>query len=1321
TVSRIMVGPVKENGEDSGEEETPQDQPKPTTITGKIVAADTEANTITLIRDANAAEPKEETLAVSPELEFASNYTGLARRCATRGIKLFPDDGQMYIILATVELRSGNRKAAIKVSEDGLKAAENSPQLMLGMADLQIDVGDFGVRDNAVKKNDPKYHVGARSTIRKMRAAPPEKRVAEPLIGYLTARIEFAESNWAKAAKQFESIRGGLARWPSHTIKTDLYLADCYTQLRNPDRQRSALRRVLNVDPLNAAALDALAKSYMQANRMDAALKIYEKMISLGRIPQRSQFTVLQMMVVRNMRLPPEEQNWKPVDEMLDGVLDATPEGALKPAGLVILKAESLRAQDREQEAIDLLAQERDKDPQQAVHWSVLATFAMRRNPPKWDVAEELLDNADKSVPGYSVILRLARSRYLIFRYGTGAAEQLAVLAKEAEQHFAAALAKNKSEIEPIETRLKLNGLSDDEKQELQQQKTELETGRARLENEQLSLIKGLLSANVQIGATPAAMQLSVRVSELDPNDVRLRFEHFDLALRSRASDDEMKKLSEEIRQVEGKGPYWLFTQAVMLFNKSDDKRLDDALEMVKQIRKLRPSWSRPLVIAARIYQRQGKPDLALKDYLTAINDMGNRNPLAIGYAVQLLYRQNRIDEAGELIDLLGGREQYLPSDIRGAIIDVRRRQDDIDSALVLARQEAANPKALPSAHVWLGRLLRRKWQKDGATLDPMQAKELLGDAEKSFRNALALEQTNADSWVALVYFLNVTNQAEKAELALKEAETQIPADRVSLALARCREQMKQPDKARPLYEAAFAKAPSDPIVARLVVNFLLQNPPSSTDALSADKVLKLMIDGKIKGTKENVQWARREMATLLQTRGGYQNLKSALKLVGRNLAASPTSVSDLRLKSKLLARHPQRASRQQAIEILEKLSQRERSPLDDQFVLAKLYLSEDAWGKASKQFRSLFAALDTKDARRRDFSAQCMASYIKALIAHDEFGTARSYLTDLKAIAPHSYGVVDMEALLLVQRGEYDKAFDRLIEFLRESDAFLTGAVQRAELMAQFTRQVAMRMELTAAHAEEVGEQAQTQRFDMEAAAMYGQYVRSAPLNRIHVAAFLARRGKIDAAINEINSCQGDTDPSQLAHAANLLIKHPKATAEQVQRLEGLVQAAMERSPECTDLLLLMAELRSSQEKYVESEAHYRDVLKIAPGHPSAMNNLAVLLALQKKKLPEALKLINSAIEDMGPIASMLDSRATVYMALGQPDKALADLKLAIIEKDTPVRLFHQAKAYMEDGEQTRAATASLKLALKNGLTPEMLEPIERRLYNEMTKELKL
>jgi len=113
-------------------------------------------------------------------------------------------------------------------------------------------------------------------------------------------------------------------------------------------------------------------------------------------------------------------------------------------------------------------------------------------------------------------------------------------------------------------------------------------------------------------------------------------------------------------------------------------------------------------------------------------------------------------------------------------------------------------------------------------------------------------------------------------------------------------------------------------------------------------------------------------------------------------------------------------------------------------------------------------------------------------------------------------------------------------------------------------------------------------------------------------------------------------------------------------------------------------------------------------------MNYLAVLLALQGIKLDESLKLVNQAIEIAGPVAAMLDSRATVRMAVGEPDKALEDMAEALNDAETPVRLFHQAQAYEKAG-QPNAAAAVMEKAMQKGLTKSMLQPLELPAFEKL------
>jgi tetratricopeptide (TPR) repeat protein len=118
------------------------------------------------------------------------------------------------------------------------------------------------------------------------------------------------------------------------------------------------------------------------------------------------------------------------------------------------------------------------------------------------------------------------------------------------------------------------------------------------------------------------------------------------------------------------------------------------------------------------------------------------------------------------------------------------------------------------------------------------------------------------------------------------------------------------------------------------------------------------------------------------------------------------------------------------------------------------------------------------------------------------------------------------------------------------------------------------------------------------------------------------------------------------------------------------------------------------------------------------AMNNLAVLLALQKRDLNEARRLVEKAIEIGGPQPALLDSRASVYLALGQPQQALSDLQQVVGEDPRPNRQFHLALAYFQVGQE-KAAAQALADGRKLGLTADKLHPLERPDYRDLTAKL--
>jgi tetratricopeptide (TPR) repeat protein len=151
---------------------------------------------------------------------------------------------------------------------------------------------------------------------------------------------------------------------------------------------------------------------------------------------------------------------------------------------------------------------------------------------------------------------------------------------------------------------------------------------------------------------------------------------------------------------------------------------------------------------------------------------------------------------------------------------------------------------------------------------------------------------------------------------------------------------------------------------------------------------------------------------------------------------------------------------------------------------------------------------------------------------------------------------------------------------------------------------------------------------------------------------------------------------------------------------------------------LAALADSSLRQQRYPAAEAIYREILKRDPRNVTALNNLGVMLAFEGKRLQEAMQLISRAVDIAGPVPDVLDSRATVYIAMEQPEQALADLDAAIADEATALRLFRRARAYLLAGRKTEAAEAWQAAEQKN-LKRSLLDPPERPFYDKLRADL--
>ncbi len=93
-------------------------------------------------------------------------------------------------------------------------------------------------------------------------------------------------------------------------------------------------------------------------------------------------------------------------------------------------------------------------------------------------------------------------------------------------------------------------------------------------------------------------------------------------------------------------------------------------------------------------------------------------------------------------------------------------------------------------------------------------------------------------------------------------------------------------------------------------------------------------------------------------------------------------------------------------------------------------------------------------------------------------------------------------------------------------------------------------------------------------------------------------------------------------------------------------------------------------------------------------------------------------AVELAGPLPALLDSRASVDLAVGKPQQALSELQQVVVAEPRSNRLFHLALAHYQVGQQ-KAATQALAEGQQPGLAPDELPPLERAEYQNLMAKL--
>jgi tetratricopeptide (TPR) repeat protein len=678
------------------------------------------------------------------------------------------------------------------------------------------------------------------------------------------------------------------------------------------------------------------------------------------------------------------------------------------------------------------------------------------------------------------------------------------------------------------------------------------------------------------------------------------------------------------------------------------------------------PDSPRVPLIGARINDMDKRPDDALPLYLRAIQ-LGERDPAVLARTFNLLTERGRLEEANRVARFMPNVVSLDRAGLQ-AMGEVALRANDLRRADDIAKEAV---KAAPGDY--RSYLLRGQTRWAGAGTGTEK------EAEADFQKARDLAPSEPATWLTLVQFLVATKQQPKALATADAAQGALAGPKGLAALARINSLVGRADQAADLVRAALAAAGDkpDPEVLSIAAMYYLGS--------GRHKEADVLLDRLSKSADRNIAAQANVLRAALKVVGnGPDALNEAEKLVGSGANTAGLSLAEKlqqrRSYAQILALQPLRERWRQAVAILEDLISNHVATPADHLLTAQLYESLDEVAKARARYTALLTLPGAN-------SPDMFAAAGRFLVRHGDLDGAALALSGLESLPRQAAAAKMLRARLLHAQNQTKMAVTLLLESA-DKDGIDRSAV--------------------AGVLEELGA------FD-DAKEQLEKFVVASPRSEaaLTLANFLIRRKKIPEALNLCDSAWSHCPPAAVANTCLAALSQqmppdPSFTA----RVAARIEADLAKSPDDSTLLAALAVVRNFQDRFDDSEALYRRILKKDPGHSMALNNLAWLLALKGGHADEAVVLVTRAVEATGTDPNLLDTRAVAFLALNKPALAVKDLDEVINQSPSPVAYFHLAQAYLQAGQKEKALQAWRKVGR---LSPQNLHLLERATFDKL------
>lgn len=993
-----------------------------------------------------------------------------------------------------------------------------------------------------------------------------------------------------------------------------LTLGQAYEAVREPEKALDAYRRSAEItaDSPNAWVALARLQATSQTDQAETTLRR-----GLALMPNNSKLvtTLAEVLWRRQMSKAPAQRSWKEVEQLMESARQEAP-GSVE---LALLKADYYAARGQSDDAVELLKGATEKTPKSPELWLALANALSRRG--NYGQALDTLDRAEApGAAGPHAVLAITRATVL------GIKGQVA----DARKALIDAIDKVPATERPA-----------------------------------LFKTLGDYYAN-QKDVTSARAQYE-QWARLAPQNTEPRVSIFLLVLSSN-DDAAISRAVDDLKRVSPDTYHWRWARVEELLRTRlketadagrDQKRRDEAKELIAEIQKIAPQIPLGYLLEARLAEVNKDVDAAVIAYKKALERRAG--PAALNPLVALLIRENREQD----LDAIRKELALDPNELDRLAAAQAMKAGNKGRAEELAELAVkGDPKGI-DVRIWQADVLKALGKPDAA--------------ETALRVAIGQKPADPSPWLSLLMLQINQHKTAEAAATVEQIRDKVETPNKDLMLAQCYRAIGNLRRADDSFREALRKSPNEPTVQAAAIIFYEQI--GRVD--DAESSLRAMI----RRDKDN-SWATRKLALLLANRSSNRPAwEEALALVKPE--PQPDDVPDnLIIRATIYSQGPEPAHRAKALAILEKL-------LADMPSLTKVHeqVARIAYvtGDLPKA-RSHAATAAAGDGA----SAEAIMFHAAMLLASKDNKGAEVELERLSKLDPDSLPVAELKARLLAARGKAGEGVVVLEKAFADRAASLEGiAVGRLMLSLLTTPPLK----------------------DFDAAERVGRKLAAnSARGRCMLAEILASRDKIDEAVAEIAAADKAGDTVAAANVVINLAAKPNADKRWLGLAEKMLTTGRDSASTNSDLLMEVAMVQHMKADFASEIASYQRILNSKPTNYLFLNNMAWTLSEDLHQPKEALKQIDEAIKKIGPLPQLLDTRGVILTRLGRFDDAVKDLETAVKAMKDPTAEFHLARVYLKLGD-TAAAQTHRDRAREGGLTREQLQACDRADWDTVMK----